>query len=125
MKIREQAKLNLQNREGEIFDLIKEMVENSHTSTNSHNLYIHTNGDVWISEEVSDNTWSVIPGTTTPIASLLHCYNSCGCNCDWCSDPDYVFDISDFSEEIDYSIEQAIERLEDVDEGYFDDENAD
>jgi len=120
--IRENLKKQLENREGEIYDLVKEMVENNHTSTNSHNLYVHTNGDVWVSDEGSDNTWSVIPGTTTPIASVLHCYNSCGCNCDWCSDPDYIFDINDFSEDLACNLEQAIEKLEEIEEVYFDDE---
>jgi hypothetical protein len=120
--IRENLKKQLENREGEIYDLVKEMVENNHTSTNSHNLYVHTNGDVWVSDEGSDNTWSVIPGTTTPIASVLHCYNSCGCNCDWCSDSNYIFDINDFSEDLEWYLDEAIEKLEEIEEVYFDDE---
>jgi len=53
---------------------------------------------------------------------LVKVYNSVGCNCDWCNDPDYTFSIYDFSEEIEFMLEEALIRINEIEEGYFDDE---
>lgn len=112
----------LTNNEGEVFELIKEMVELSHKSTNCNRLYVHTNGNVWIGTEASDNSWAVIPGTNKLVENIGKCYNSCGCNCDWCADKEYEFDITDFGDDVEDWRNDAIEKLEQIEDGYFDDE---
>jgi len=68
MKTRDLLIEKINNKEDELYSMIEEMVENDHTSTNCHRLYVHTNGDLWIGEEASDNNWAVIPDTN----DLLH-----------------------------------------------------
>lgn len=88
---------------------------------NIHTLYAMPDGRVYWAQEVSTNSWDVLAGTVTPVAQIYQTgTGSCDCNCDACVNGDDPAEwAGDDANEL---LDQLISQVDEIEIGYFDDE---
>lgn len=116
MNIRGQIKKNIEDAQYN-----RKVAEKGHQN-NYHTLYVMPDGDVYWSEEVDSNSQDYIrySNPIKYVAALATTgTGSVKCDCDWCredEEPEFEYD------ELYYIESRLIEALDNIDIGYFDDE---
>lgn len=103
-------------------DWVNEALIKAH-QRNYETLYVDHDGDLWWSEEADSYTHRRNTARLCQVGT-----GSVPCNCDWCSGPDAVespYDIEFDSDAYAYMTDELVRALDEIDEGYFDDEEED